>query len=695
MEQRTQIKRVVLLLAVLGVAFAGLAWRLVDLQVLRHEKLSAEAQQNTLREYLLEPRRGDILDAKGNLLATSVLVKTVCADPVLLGNRRAEVAHALAPLLQLDEAKLQQCLVPRLRTNQAGVCFTNRYVVLQHKLPVETWEKIYNTMTNTAGGLSFGIDERKLPLAERNFYRNLRQKAIFARDEQLRVYPGQSLAAHVLGYATREERELEEVPVIEIIGREGIEKTMNSKLSGVRGWRLTETDRLKRELVNLREQDVEPRDGLNVVLTIDSVIQHIVESALADAMEKHTPISISGIVARPRTGEILAMATLPNYDPNHYNDSTADQRRNRVISDVAEPGSTFKIVPVSAALNEGVVRLSDTFDCEHGHWFYGGRPLRDHEAYGVLSVENIITKSSNIGAAKIGVRLGETRLHDYIRAYGFGARTGIPLPAEVVGIVHSNSAWSKVSIAQIPMGQGIAVTRLQMMMAMCAIANNGALMRPMLVDRLEDCDHNVVAKYTPVRVRQVISPEAAKMMVTALKTVTSPTGTAPKAALEHYTVAGKTGTAQKAENGVYVHGKYFSSFVGFFPADHPELCISVTMDEPRQGYYGGQIAAPVFKQIAERAANYLNIRPEDADENPRPADSLALPVDTRPVTAAAARSKGKPRETSNPERQPCTTYGSSPIICLLKRPPPPTGRRTSPGPPNSSPTVRRTSSPCP
>jgi len=394
---------------------------------------------------------------------------------------------------------------------------------------------------------------------------------------------------------------------------------------------------------------VEPRDGLNVVLTIDSVVQHIVESALAEAMDKHSPLSVSGIVVRPRTGEILALATLPNFDPNNPGAASVCARRNRVIADVAEPGSTFKIVVVSGALNEGVVGLSDTFDCEHAYFHFAGRVLHDHESYGVLSVENIITKSSNIGAAKIGIQMGDSRLYDYIRNYGFGARTGLPLQGEVSGIVHPVKKWSKVSIAQIPMGQGIAVTGLQMMMAMCAIANKGVLMQPMLADRLEDRDpkgvtnkvvtNKVVVKYPPQRVRQVISESAAQQMVKALKTVTGPEGTAPKAALAHYTVAGKTGTAQKSGGAAgYLPGKYFASFIGFFPADNPEVCISVMMDEPKQGYYGGQIAAPVFKSIAERVANYLNIRPEEGEVPPAPGN-LAAPAGDRPLKTAAARSQ--------------------------------------------------------
>jgi len=364
------------------------------------------------------------------------------------------------------------------------------------------------------------------------------------------------------------------------------------------------------------------------VLTIDSYMQHLVEATLADAMEKHTPISITALVMRPRTGEILAMATLPDYDPNNPGAGSMEAHRNRVISEVVEPGSTFKIVTVSGALNDQIVNLNDVFYCEHGHFGFAGKTLHDHEPSDNLTVKGIITKSSNIGAAKIGIKLGQARLYDYISSYGFGARTGLPLPGEEPGIVHALKNWSKVSVAQIPMGQGIAVTRLQMMMAMCAIANNGVLMRPMLVDRLEDEDGKTVVRYPPQRVRQVVSESTAKEMVEALKTVVTHDGTAEKAAMTNYTVAGKTGTAQKAEKGVYVHGKYVSSFIGFFPADNPELCISIVLDEPKEGYYGGQVAAPVFKQIAERAASYLNI-PPDVEEKPAKAEAVAQTGENR------------------------------------------------------------------
>ncbi len=607
MTNKQQIRRALLLLALLAGAFGGLAYRLVDLQVLRHDELSAKAELNTQREFWQAPRRGDILDANGNILATSVAVKMVCADPSLIGNFQPLVAHALAPLLKLNEAELAQKLTPHLVRDAKGEVVTNNlhYVRLAKNISDETWQQVTAAMTN----LTFGVDEKRLSRIEKGFLRNLREHALFSEPDQLRVYPNGSLASQVIGFPSVEEAKVSGRLVSQIVGRDGVELALQKQLSGVAGWRVTETDRAQHELVALRDEDVHPRDGLNVVLTVDTAVQHIVETALADALQKHTPRSITGIVMRPKTGEILAMVSMPNYDPNQPNTITPETR-NRVITDVVEPGSTFKIVVVSGALNNGVVKLTDQFDCDHGHFAYAGRVLHDHEAFGMLSTEGIITKSSNIGAAKIGIRLGEQGLYDYAWDYGFGQRTGLPLPGEARGILYPVKQWSKVSIAQIPMGHGVAVTRLQMLYAMAAIANDGWLMRPMIVSRLQERDGSVVQRYAPGRVRQVISDATSQQMIEALKTVATKDGTAPDAAMKNYVVAGKTGTAQKAENGTYAPGKYVSSFIGFFPADNPELCISVVMDEPKEGYYGGKICGPVFRDIAERCASYLNIPPD-------------------------------------------------------------------------------------
>ena len=607
MTNKQQIRRALLLLTLLGLAFAGLGYRLVDLQVLRHDELSAKAERNTQREFWQAPRRGDILDANGNILATSVPVKTICADPSLIGTFQPLVAHAIAPLLQLNENDLAQKLTPRLARNAKSEIVTNNlhYVRLAKNISDDTWRQITAAMTN----LSFGVDEKKLPRAQKEFVRNLRQHALFSEPDQMRVYPNGSLASQVIGFPAAEEEKISGRLVSQISGRDGVELAMNIQLGGVAGWKVTETDRAQHELVALRDEDVHPRDGLNVVLTVDSVVQHIVETALADALQKHTPRSITGIVMRPKTGEILAMASLPNYDPNQPNTITPETR-NRVITDVVEPGSTFKIVVVSGALNTGIAHLNDPVFCENGHFAFAGRVLHDHESLGNETVKSVITKSSNIGAAKIGIKLGEQNLYDYAWNYGFGQRSGIPLPGEARGFLYPVKNWSKVSIAQIPMGHGVAVTRLQMLYAMAAIANHGCLMRPMIVKQLQERDGSVVQRYAPERVRQVIGEKAYQDMIEALETVPTKNGTAPDAALKNYVVAGKTGTAQKAENGSYAPGKYVSSFIGFFPADNPELCISVVMDEPKEGYYGGKVCGPVFRDIAERCASYLNIPPD-------------------------------------------------------------------------------------
>lgn len=612
MNNKLQFRRALLLLGFLGAAFAGLGYRLVDLQILRHDELSAKAQRNTQREFRQAPRRGDILDAGGNVLATSVPVKTICADPSLIGNQSSAVARAVAPLLQLDENTLAQKLMPRsyLAKNNDGKTVTNQlhYVRLAKNVSDETWQRISAAMTN----LTFGVNEKSLSRTERDFFRNLRLHAVYAEADQMRIYPNGSLAGQVIGFAAVEETNVDGRFVSKIIGRDGVELAMQKQLSGVAGWRVTETDKAQRELVAWRDEDVYARDGLNVVLTIDSAVQHIVETALAGALQKHTPKSITGIVMRPSTGEILALASLPNYDPNQPR-TISPEARNRCITDVVEPGSVFKIVVVSGSLDKKVVTLDDKFFCENGHFGYAGRTLHDHEPFGTLSVKEIIMKSSNIGAAKIAIeRLGAQGLYDYAWNYGFGQRTGIPLPGEARGMLYSpaNKYWTKVSIAQIPMGQGVGVTRLQMLDAMAVIANGGWLMQPMIVSRLQDHDGHVVQRYAPQRVRRVISEAADQQMIEALKTVVSKDGTSPEAALKNYQVAGKTGTANKAETGGYSATKFISSFIGFFPADHPELCISVVMDEPKEGHYGGKVCGPVFREIAERCASYLNIPPD-------------------------------------------------------------------------------------
>jgi cell division protein FtsI/penicillin-binding protein 2 len=610
--------RLGLLTALLAVSLAALTYRLIDLQVLRHEQLRKEAQKNTIRAYVREPLRGQIRDIRGNLLATTVPAKRICANPTMIGDRREAVARALAPLLQTNEVWLVERLFPQVK-DPDGNLRTRQHVVLKHKVSVETWQEVQKVMES----LDFGVDEKKLPRAEQNFLRNLRKRAIYAEEDHLRYYPNNSLASHVVGYVSREQQQ----------GLAGIEAYFNSKLEGTKGWRRTETDVRRRELMAYRDQDVDPKDGMNVVLTLDTGLQHIVETELAKGMAQFNPVSIGCVVVRPKTGEILAMAVTPTFDPNFYNQARQDAMRNRIISDILEPGSTFKIVVVSAALNEGEVTLQDRYFCENGRFYFASHNLHDHGRHGMLSVEGIITKSSNIGSAKIGIELGAERLHRYIRDFGFGTRTMIALPGEVGGTVHPLRTWRKISLAQIPMGHGVATTHLQMSMAMSAIANNGLLMRPMIVNRLEDSSGKVVLQNEPQPLRQVISPAAAKQMVAALKTVISSEGTALKAKLDNYTVAGKTGTAQKVtpDGRAYYHDRFHSSFIGFFPAEQPEICISIILDDPKGAHYGGQTAAPIFKAIGERAAHYLNLKPEIQPDPSTNSPMKTLAVHGRPL----------------------------------------------------------------
>ncbi len=592
-----------------SLAFVGLAMRLVQLQACRHEELSRLADANTHRAYWEAPRRGDIVDINNSPMAITVEVRTVCADPSLIGDMAPVVAQELQGYLPVPFEILKQKLSPARTVGRdaQGRMVTNEvhYVRLAQGVSEETWQQIHAAMTN----LDFGAPFSKLSRQDRQRYQWIRESAIFAETQQRRNYPNGALAGQVLGFCGMEDQQFQDHDVSQLIGKDGIEQTMNATLTGVPGWRVTEIDRAQRELVSLRDEDVPAEDGLDVALTLDSGVQLFLENALQRAMADHHPKSVTGIVVRPSTGEILAMASMPNFDPNNLSTISAETR-NRLITDVMEPGSTFKIVVVSGALEKGVVRLTDTFDCEHGHFAYAGRVLHDHEPFGILTTEGIITKSSNIGAAKIGLRLGAQDLYNFAWNYGFGQRTDITLPGEARGFLYPVRDWSKVSIVQIPMGHGVAVTRLQMVMAMCAIANHGWLMHPMIINRIQRHNQGLVQQYLPSRIRQVVGDATCRQMIEALKTVVTKDGTAEGAAMADYVVAGKTGTAQKAEHGAYVPGKYFSSFIGFFPADDPQLCISIVMDEPQEGYYGGKVCGPVFKDVAEHCASYFNIPPD-------------------------------------------------------------------------------------
>ena len=623
------LSRVIIVIATgMALGFVALAGWLATFQVVDAEHLTELARANRQKRSVQPPRRGAIRDVMGNVLASSVPVKTVCADPGVLWDKQSQLAGLIAPILGLQKTWLEQKLHATMLTNSEGKLVTNRYVVLQHKVPIDKW----NQLTQAVATAKFGLDDKKLPGREKMALRALREKGLFGLDDEQRLYPGGSLAAHVVGYVSSDETEKDEGRLFQTQGQGGIENTMDDVLGGVHGWKEG-------------QQVVAARPGQDVYLTIDAAIQNILEQEAEKGMQKYTPVGMACIAVRPRDGAILGLCNLPTFDPNRVSKFPVANLCNRAISNPSEQGSTFKVVVVSGALDRGLVTLQDLFDCENGHFKFAGRMLHDHASYAILSVMTIITKSSNIGAAKIGIKMGKELLHRYIAAFGFGTKTGIPLPGESRGMVRPLGDWQEISISRIPMGHEVLVTPIQMVMAMATIANGGKLMKPMLVDRVMNEQGELLRKFQPREVAQVISPAAAREMIKALKTVPTKEGTAVKARLEHYTVAGKTGTAELFANGTYKSGRYISSFIGFFPADRPEIVISVLFEDlydpdHRKGHYGGDVAGPVWRAIAERVAAYMKIPAEDPESGTQAQTGVSQQVVTiKPARAVPQRSE--------------------------------------------------------
>ena len=624
MVYRTQLRRLIVFSTLLLLGFSVLLGRLVYIQVYRHDELSAKAFKYTQRTYLKQTRRGDIVDRNGALLASTERLKILCADPSKIGEYYQPLAKILAERLNLDELTLAKRLRPREYTNSVGKVVIDPHVRLRARVTEEEWGQLKTYLQTVELTDESLLDEDGL-----EFLVGLRRWGVFTEpvDSHRRVYLNGKLAAHVLGFVQTQERLVGSQTVPYASGRAGIESTFDKHLQGVLGWRTTETDSRRREQVALRSMDVDSVDGLNVHLTLDAGVQSIVEEELKRGVDVSSPLTASVIVVRPQTGAILAMANYPTFDPNHPGDFPVGNRRNRAISDQIEPGSTFKIVSVASAIESGVVNLDSRFDCENGHIYFMGRSLHDDHRYSILTVKDILKKSSNIGAFKIAQRLGAEKLYAHLKQFGIGDLTGVGLPAEVKGKLRATENWSGLSISRVPIGYEISVTPLQITMAMCAVANGGWLMSPMLIEGLSDPSGKTVMTYRPERIRRVISKRTAREMTKALETVVEEGGTAPRARLEHYTVAGKTGTARKFFAGEgYSARKYYASFIGFLPSERPEVVISVIFNEPKGSIYGGVISGPVFKAIGTRLANYLNITP-----------SQELKFDTRnPIPAKTA-----------------------------------------------------------
>jgi cell division protein FtsI (penicillin-binding protein 3)/stage V sporulation protein D (sporulation-specific penicillin-binding protein) len=443
-------------------------------------------------------------------------------------------------------------------------------------------------------------------------------RGIYFEPDATRVYPNGPMLCHVIGFTDFDHK-----------GIDGVEASMDEYLRGQDGYRYIEHNRVGQELVPYRGQERAPRNGYQVQLTIDLNLQMIVENEIDAAMKEYRPQKASIILMRPQTGEILAMANRPNYDLNERSDAKPEQKINRAVLDRMEPGSTFKIVAAAAALNEGRLRLDSVIFCENGLWNYGGKPLHDHKAFGNLSVQDILVKSSNIGAAKLALSVGEQKFYEYIRRFGFGERTGVELPWENAGVIQPPRNWTKISITHIPMGHEIGVTALQMTTAMATIANDGKLVMPRLVKSITASDGKTISTLSPVTLRQVISPQIAHQIANALRGVVSDRGTAAAAAVPGFVIAGKTGTAQKVDpKGGYEHGKYVVSFSGFLPADHPEFVGFVVLDDAQTSKpelnYGGLVAGPIFAHIAEKAARYLDLAPHEEIRKALPVERVAL-----------------------------------------------------------------------
>src|SRR5947207_3434614 len=559
--------------ALVCAAFIGLfsifTFRLIYLQAIKHDDYAGLAAEKHVYKQLIHAERGMILDANNEVLAHNIPVETLVADATHLTDLQATV-----DLLNAELEVPSQELAEKLNSGR-------RYIVLKREV--------------TAA--------RANALCEKLRAGNLR--GIYLEHDATRLYPNGSMLCHVIGFTDFDHR-----------GIQGIEVSMEEYLHGQDGYRYTERNRAGQEIVLYRGQERAPRNGYNVRLTVDLNLQNIVENEIDAAMREYSPNKATIILMRPETGEILAMANRPSFDLNLRSEAKPEQMKNRAIIDMMEPGSTFKIVAAAAALNEHKVRPDSVLFCENGRWDFGGTALHDHRPFGDLSVKDILVKSSNIGAAKLALSIGDEKFYEYIRRFGFGERTGIELPGEISGLVRAPRSWSKISITRIPMGHEIGVTPLQMTAAMATIANGGKLVTPRIIKSITSDDGKTISSLSPVVLRQVISPQTATQIGDALRGVVSDRGTAAAAAVPGFVIAGKTGTAQKVDpKGGYEHDKYVVSFSGYLPADHPEFVGLVVLDDAHTATpelnYGGLVAGPIFARIAEKAARYLDLQPHE------------------------------------------------------------------------------------
>lgn len=581
-------KRLIQIFAFLAAWAVVVVARLVQIQIVRHDEYTTRALRQQERTLSLNPVRGSIVDVRGRVLAESISAESISADPQAITDRRA-VAKALASVRALEV----------------------------------TAEEIEEKLDTGSG---FVWLARQLPLEVAAQVRNLKLNGVYFLEEHRRSYPRGTLAANVIGYVG-----------VDGEGLAGIEHSFDSYVRGRAGKVTILRDARRGAYLVGGEGSNRPTDGKQVVLTIDSVVQFIAERALARAVEKYRAVAGSAIVMDPRDGSVLAMASSPTFDPNRFGDFGPTAWRNRPVQDMYEPGSTFKIVTASAGLEEGVVTPSQILDCGNGSIQIGNVSIHEHggNRYGLITFEEVMRHSSNVGAVRVGLALGPKRFYDYIRRFGFGDRTGIQLAGEATGLVRRTEKWSALSNASMSIGQEIGVTPIQLVRAVATVANGGVRVEPRVIDRVVDAQGSIVyqpQRVTPVR---VISEKTAAVLNEILKVAVA-RGTGINAALADHIVAGKTGTAQKAGRGGYAADRVVASFVGYVPADRPRLVILVVVDEPRLGQYGGTVAAPAFKEIAEATLRYLGVPPSLPSRSLSVGTPLLATISQEPASERAA-----------------------------------------------------------
>lgn len=561
-------KRAVVLFTVIFFCFAAIFLRLIDLMVLDHDKLSGRAEQQYIREKILKPQRGIIWDRKMREMAANIESDSLYAVPSKIDDTRT-LTRKLAPLTRVSSKHLNMTLLKKKHKD---------FIWIDRKMDAETAHEVRQLLDK------MGYD------------------ALGFIPESRRYYPKGRIAAHLLGFTN-----------IDNDGISGLELTYNEYLKGEMTNISVGTDARGNRLSRNIKDAV---SGHNLLLTIDEGIQYIVERELSDAMAEWKAKAAVAVMMNPMTGEILAMANRPTYDPNFAGESRDYAKRNRAITDLYEPGSTLKTVLAAAALEEGIVDLDDEFDVSKGYIVVGGKPIRDVHKHEIITFQEVIQRSSNVGAVQVGLKLGEEKYYHYIKSFGFGDKTGIDFPGEVRGLLRKTRDWSGTSLAALSIGQEIGVTPLQVLSAYAVIANGGVLIRPYIVSDIISPAGNIVKRVTPETGKRIISRRTAGAVKDMLKKVVEEGGTAKRAYIKGNLVAGKTGTAQIFDHkaGRYSRDKYVSSFVGFVPADDPKIALIIVIYEPEGKTYGGIVAAPVFRKIIEHTFAYLNV-PMERDGN--------------------------------------------------------------------------------